>query len=234
VTVQRVPAISKGASGKAPLIKSNLSAVSIKEHPQWFVKQAVESGIVTGWKIGCRRRLRWRFSCVPCVYREPFAHHAEGIAVTNLKPYASTLLTVCGIILMGMGLYFALIRPELLPEDILYAGLSSQQLQATAPGLLNWLDKVFWVMGGYMFASGLLICYVAQTTFRERRRGVLSVVGVAGLSSLGLMVIINFLIDSNFKWLLLVFAALWLTALGLFLRQKWINPIYRSLRVTKR
>ena len=138
----------------------------------------------------------------------------------NLKPYASTLLTVCGIILMGIGLYFALIRPELLPEDIRYIGLSSEQLQATAPGLLNWLDKVFWVMGGYLFTSGLLTCYVAQTAFRERRRGVLSVVGLAGLSSIGLMVIINFLIDSDFKWPLLVIAVLWLSALGLFLRQK--------------
>jgi hypothetical protein len=138
----------------------------------------------------------------------------------NFKPYSSTLLTVCGIILMGMGLYFALMRPELLPEDIRYIGLSSEQLQATAPGLLNWLDRVFWVMGGYVFTTGILTCYIAQTAFRERRRGVLSVVGLAGLSSIGLMVMINFLIDSDFKWPLLVIAALWLTALGLFLRRE--------------
>ena len=68
----------------------------------------------------------------------------------SFKPYSSTLLTVCGIILMGMGVYFALIRPTLLPEDIRFIGLSSEQLQATAPGLRNWLDKVFWVMGGYV------------------------------------------------------------------------------------
>ncbi len=138
----------------------------------------------------------------------------------NVKPYSSTLLTVCGIILMGIGLYFALIRPELLPEDFRYMALSSEQLQATAPGLFNWLDKVFWVLGGYVFTTGLLTCYIAQTAFRERRRGVLNVVGLAGLSSLGLMVIINFLIGSDFKWPLLVIAALWLSALGLFLRQK--------------
>ena len=138
----------------------------------------------------------------------------------NLKPYASALLTVCGIILMGMGLYFALIRPALLPEDIRYIGLPSEQFQATAPGLSNWLDKVFWVLGGYVFTSGLFTCYVAQTAFRERQRGVLSVVSLAGLSSIGLMVMINFLIDSDFKWLLLIFAVLWLSALGLFLRQK--------------
>lgn len=138
----------------------------------------------------------------------------------SFKPYSSTLLTVCGIILMGMGLYFALIRPELLPEDFRYMALSSEPLQATAPGLFNWLDKVFWVMGGYVFTTGLLTGYVAQTAFRERQRGVLSVVGLAGLSSIGLMAMINFLIDSDFKWFLLVFVVLWLTALGLYLRQK--------------
>ncbi len=152
--------------------------------------------------------------------REPFVKHAREILVMNLKPDASTLLTVCGIILMGMGLYFALIRPALLPEDIRYIGLPTEQFQVTAPGLSNWLDKVFWVLGGYVFTSGLFTCYVAQTAFRERQRGVLSVVSLAGLSSIGLMVMINFLIDSDFKWLLLIFAVLWLSALGLFLRQK--------------
>ena len=116
---------------------------------------------------------------------------------------------------MGIGLYFALIRPELLPEDFRYMALSSEQLRATAPGLLNWLDKVFWVMGGYVFTVGLLTCYVAQTAFRVRRRGVLSVIGLAGLSSIGLMVIVNFAIGSDFKWQLLVVATLWIGALGL-------------------
>ncbi len=138
----------------------------------------------------------------------------------SFKPYSSTLLTVCGIILMGIGLYFALIRPELLPEDIRYMALSSEQLQATAPSLLNCLDRVFRVMEGYVFTTGLLTCFIAQTAFRERRRGVLSVVSFAGLTSLGLMVTINFLIGSDFKWILLVFFVLWLSALGLFLRQK--------------
>ncbi len=139
--------------------------------------------------------------------REPFVKHAREILVMNLKPYASTLLTVCGIILMGMGLYFALIRPALLPEDILYIGLPTEQFQVTAPGLSNWLDKVFWVLGGYVFTSGLFTCYVAQTAFRERQRGVLSVVSLAGLSSIGLMVMINILIDSDFKWLIHIFAS---------------------------
>jgi hypothetical protein len=136
------------------------------------------------------------------------------------KPFSSTVLTLCGIILIGMGVYFALLRPSLLPEDIRYIGFSSEQPQAIAPGLLNWLDKVFWVLGGYVFSTGLLTCYIAQTAFRERRRGVLSVVSFTGLTSLGLMVIVNFLIDSDFKWLLFVISAMWLSAVGLFMWPK--------------
>ena len=75
-------------------------------------------------------------------------------------------------------------------------------------------------MGGYVVTTGLLTGYVAQMAFRERQRGVLSVVGLARLSSISLIAMINFLIDSDFKWFLLVFVVLWLTALGLFLRQK--------------
>ena len=126
---------------------------------------------------------------------------------------------------MGIGLYFALIRPELLREDFRYMALSSEQLRATAPGLLNWLSKVFWVMGGYVFTVGILTCYVAQTAFRERRRGVLSVVGLAGLSSIGLMATVNLVIDSDFKGLLLGLATLWLSALGL--------SIFEAIRESK-
>jgi hypothetical protein len=80
-------------------------------------------------------------------------------------------------------------------------------------------------MGGYVFTVGILTCYVAQTAFRERRRGVLSVVGLAGLSSIGLMATVNLVIDSDFKWLLLGLATLWLSALGL--------SIFEAIRESK-
>ena len=39
---------------------------------------------------------------------------------------------------------------------------------------------------------------------------------MAGISSIGLMVVVNFLIDSDFKWLLLAFAVPWACALVLY------------------
>ncbi len=134
----------------------------------------------------------------------------------KLQPYSSRVLALCGIILMGMGLYFALLRPPLLPEDVRYMGTSLAKVQEQLPQLLNWLNKVFWVMGAYIFTSGLLTLYTAATSFRKRARGVTSVMALAGLSSIGWMTIVNFMLDSDFKWLLLAFALLWGLALVLF------------------
>ncbi len=90
------------------------------------------------------------------------------------------------------------------------------EIRASFPGLLDWLDKVFWVMGGYILTTGLLTLYVAVTSFRTRVRGVLGVVALAGLTSIGLMTTVNFVIDSDFKLLLSAFAALWGLALVLY------------------
>lgn len=91
-----------------------------------------------------------------------------------------------------------------------------EEIQAAVPGLLDWLEKVFWVMGGYIFTTGLLTLYVALTSFRARVKGVSGVVAFAGLTSIGWMSVVNFIIDSNYKWLLLTFAVLWGFALVLF------------------
>ena len=132
------------------------------------------------------------------------------------RRYASTVLTLCGLILMGMGLYFVFLRPPLLPEDLRFLGTSLFTIQIMAPLLLTWLKRVFWVMGAFLFTSGLLTFYLALTSFRTRARGVLGVITLAGLTSVGWMTVVNFLIDSDFKWFLLALALLWGCALALF------------------
>ncbi len=133
-----------------------------------------------------------------------------------LRPYSATALALGGCILVSLGLYFAFLRPPLLPEDLRVMGTSLALIEATIPGLLFWLQRVFRVMGGFMFAAGVLIFYVATTGFRERERSAFLAVNVAGISSIGLMVVVNFLIDSDFKWLLLSFALPWVCALVLY------------------
>ena len=134
----------------------------------------------------------------------------------TVRPYSATVLALGGAILMILGLYFVLLRPPLLPEDPRFMGTSLAQIQMSVPGLLIWLRRVFWVMGGYMFATGLLTFYVALTSFRDRARSAVGVVAISGLSSIGLMAAVNLMIASDFRWLILSFVVPWALALALY------------------
>jgi hypothetical protein len=138
------------------------------------------------------------------------------MSIPESKHHSSTVLAVGGVILMGLGLYFIFFRPPLLPEDPRYMGSSLEQIQANLPGLLVWLSRVFWVMGGYMLASGVLTCYVAFTSFKARMPGAVLAVAISGLVSIGLMSAVNFIIASDFKWLLLLFTLPWVLSLILY------------------
>ena len=131
----------------------------------------------------------------------------------RLRLIASGSLGCGGLILMGMGAYFVFLRPPILPEDARYIGLSLAQLRSNMPGILPWLTRVFAVLGGYMFATGLLTTYIAATSFRAAKPVTAAVVAFAGLASIGWMAVTNFLIDSDFKWLLLAFTLPWLVAI---------------------
>ena len=146
-------------------------------------------------------------------------HTALTRARAGLRPYSATVLALGGVILMLLGLYFVFLRPPLLPEDPRFMGITLVELQASVPGLQIWLQRVFCVMGGYIFTTGLLICFIAVTVFRARVRGVALVVALAGLTSIGLMAVVNFTIASDFRWLILSFVLPWVLALALY----WIE-----------
>ena len=110
------------------------------------------------------------------------------------KPYSVTVLVLAGVILAGIGFYFIFLRPSLLPEDLRYMGSTVENVKQNIPGLSNWLQKVFWVLGGYIFTTGLLITFIALTSFRKRLRGTFSIVAFAGISSIGSMTVVNFMI----------------------------------------
>ena len=134
----------------------------------------------------------------------------------KLKPYSASFLTLGGFLLAGMGIYFVFLRPPLLPEDSKYIGLSLSVIQNNISGLSAWIQKVFWVMGCYIFTTGLLIIYVAQTSFITRTRGAFIIISIAGVTSIGSMTIVNFILQSHFKWVLLGFAIPWIVSLILY------------------
>ena len=135
-------------------------------------------------------------------------------------PISSILLSLFGAALAAMGLYFMLVRPALLPEDLRYIAQSTAQLDASAPRLTSWLLLVFRAMGGYGLATGVLTITLAATSFRARHSGAAAGVLIAGVASIGWMVAVNFVIDSDYRWLVLGIALLWASSLALFWLEK--------------
>jgi hypothetical protein len=134
------------------------------------------------------------------------------------KPWtpSSIVLIMAGVSLIGVGLYFILLRPPLLPEDVRYMALPAAQLDILRPRLESWLTHVFRVMGGYVLATGVLAVTLAATAFRAHQKGAAIGALISGAASIGWMATVNFMIDSDFKWVLLGMALLWTSSLVLF------------------
>ena len=129
---------------------------------------------------------------------------------------SAILLAVAGTTLVLMGLYFVLLRPALLPEDIRFMALSDAQLASVRPQLEALLSHVFQVLGGYVLATGVLTITLAATAYRAHHRGAGIGALIGGAASIGLMAVVNFAIDSDFKWVLLGIALIWALSLAVF------------------
>ena len=131
-------------------------------------------------------------------------------------PLSSIILALAGFPLVTTGLYFIVLRPPLLPEDMRYMGLSAGQLEFVRPNPAAWFSQVFRVLGGYVFATGILTITLAATSFRAHHWSAAIGALISGAASIGTMAIVNFTIDSDFKWVIFFMALLWLCSLCLF------------------
>jgi hypothetical protein len=120
------------------------------------------------------------------------------------------MMGASGVWLLGLGMYFALMRPALLPEDPRFMGTTLVAIETAVPGLENWLNHVFVVMGGFMAAAGALVLYLACTLFTTRLKGAVSAFVVSGLLTVVLMSGMNFALQSDFRWVLLAPVFLWI------------------------
>ena len=135
---------------------------------------------------------------------------------TARRRMSTPIFAACGVWQVGLGLYFVLLRPALLPEDARYIGASVVRINEVLPGIASWLRHVFTVMGGFMLASGVLTLVVALTLVAERRKGTGVVLLIAGLASVTTMSWTNFAIGSSFKWLLVAPPLLWVSGLSAY------------------
>jgi hypothetical protein len=130
-------------------------------------------------------------------------------------PPSSIVLALAGVLLLGTGLYFVLLRPPLLPEDVRFMGVA-EQLDPLRPRLEAWLTHVFRVLGGYVLGTGVLMITLATTSFRQHSLTAAFGVLIGGGASIGWMAVVNFMIGSDFKWALLGMALVWAFSLALF------------------
>ena len=128
-------------------------------------------------------------------------------------PLGASLLTVCALVQFGLGLYFIALRPPLLPEDLRFMGTSIEQIRAAIHGLEAWLENVFTVLGGFMAGSGVLTIFVAAAAMPSRLKGASWAIAFSGLLTVALMSATNFVLHSDFRWLLLGPALVWIAGL---------------------
>jgi len=148
-----------------------------------------------------------------------FQDEKQPMEIPKSRAFAARLVfIVCGSWLIGLGLYFIFLRPSLLPEDLRYIGASLREIQSALPELDRWLHHVFTVMGGFMMGSGALTILVSSKTFGMRQKWTLIIVALAGVFTVGTMSLINFQLNSDFKWLLLVPTVFWFIGLVLYKR----------------
>ncbi len=127
-----------------------------------------------------------------------------------LRRLSMWIFVACGIWLVGLGGYFMFARPPLLPEDLRYLGSSAIQVEMLLPQLAPWLRNVFTVMGGFIAGSGVLTIFVSVRAIPQYLQGTAAALGIAGVLTVVTMSVTNFVLDSDFKWLLLAPAIAWL------------------------
>jgi hypothetical protein len=126
--------------------------------------------------------------------------------------FSKWMFVACGVWLVGLAGYFLFVRPPLLPEDLRYMGASAPQVDSLMPHLAAWLRNVFTVMGGFMAGCGVLLVFVAVRVMPQCLQGTGVVLACTGLLTVATMSWTNLMLDSDFKWLLLVPAIAWLLA----------------------
>jgi hypothetical protein len=135
---------------------------------------------------------------------------------TETHSVSTWMFAACGIWLIALGLYFSVLRPPLLPEDPRFMGTTLAQIRADVPGLENWLNRVFIVMGGFMAGAGVLTLFVATTAVRLGPKGTSWAMALSGALTVGLMSATNFALHSDFRWVLLLPALVWLAGLAAY------------------
>jgi hypothetical protein len=140
------------------------------------------------------------------------------MSIVNSNRQVSTwMLIASGVWLVGLGFYFIVLRPPLLPEDLRFMGMTHEGIRNAVPGLESWLQRVLTVMGGFMASAGVLTVFVATVAVPHRLKGTSWVIALSGALTFLLMSATNFALHSDFRWVLVVPALVWLLGLASYI-----------------
>ena len=84
------------------------------------------------------------------------------------------------------------------------------------------------MLGGFALAAGVVTIALAATSYRERSPAAVLAASLGGTVSIVLMAIVNFDINSDFKWLLAGFALVWASSLVAFAFEGSIDGARRT------
>ena len=127
------------------------------------------------------------------------------------------LLLVLGLLTMGTAVFFLVLRPALLPEDIRHTGIDPGTLP---PAFLEWLGTVFRTWGGFIAGFGVLLLGIGGFLLSGRARCLYWATAIGAVVAFGRFLFSNILLDSDFLWFIsALFALAAATAISLQLRR---------------
>ena len=114
-----------------------------------------------------------------------------------------------------MGVSFVVLRPLilLLPEDQRFTGLTPDQLKALNAQLFIWIGFVFRSWGAFAIGLGILVSAIASTAYRQGDHWAWWALAAAGLVTFGIFLAVNLMLDSDFKYPIMLLLAAYLWAL---------------------
>jgi hypothetical protein len=104
-------------------------------------------------------------------------------------------ISALALLTIGVGVYMALLRPPLLPEDLRALGVDGKALP---PSLLRWLSVVFTTWGAFITAFGVVLLGIARTLSGARTDVLRWATGLGILIAFGRFLWSNIVLDSDF------------------------------------
>lgn len=122
-------------------------------------------------------------------------------ATRRQRALLSGTFAVLAILTFGTGVYFMTLRPPLLPEDVLFTGMT---ITAAPQGLLDWLSIVFRTWGGFLVGFGLCLAGCSAWFWGRREAWLRMGLGAGVLVAFGSFLASNLQLHSDFLWFIAV------------------------------